>query len=352
MAESSELPTSSPDAHLIPTIETAKDDVSFKFIFTRHSGEKNAKLVLDALQDCDVIVLEQVGMRKKHKGEIQKIWNLLSLETPGSEDAKFLRNFFPQRNDEDGTFITKLVEGLTGSKKAVFLVDITEDSQQFAIYKQANEAGEKYSVLLSDKLPFSLSQALDGLSEYLELEAKAVGVREEFIASQLRTLHKFGSEEAPSPIKIGVVLGAAHTFVQHQLKREGYETQRVFAEGDALNSGYLYDLKASLIRTKRFFPDKPLDEGLLKRAVLIDLGSYVITTATTGVETNEEALEEAVKNLDSPTIEELWKVVKKTKSDTWRPLKDNPVTISKALMGVFQTYIPNFPDLAVKKVNN
>lgn len=235
---------------------------SFKFVFWRHVPE-NAKAAAGQLADCDVVAIEFVGC--KNADERQRYDNAATLFVSSAADAKerakaekALRKMPPST--------LPLLRELRGSDKQIVSIDMMKSDPGYDKFKAAMSHEMRLGFALGQQRPNeAIAKKIMKNDDFL---ADQIMAREELLSRQL---HNLANAFAPGT-KIGVMLGAIHTPVYHELQRS-YQAERVFIDNEqpqpmANGELYRYSPAGRLLRQRRMLPDSPITEALLNRVLL------------------------------------------------------------------------------------
>ena len=282
--ELGENESTAPYIHTNPEDRTgdSKDNLEpvkprFKFAFAPHTTKEQAEKTLLALEDCDVIAIEQMGATKEDRIRSQQMFQRLADEKPGSPVTKKILAAFFEEEGKPGV-IKKgsendyyLFQGLIGTGKKILLIDISAEDQEFELYEKYKNANSEYNQAVNQLQP--LPAILPKLRDWIDIQAEFSTAREPVMMEQLKKASE--TFEWDKDTTVGVVLGTFHTFVSHQMHKEGYPIGRTFIEEEGTQvkglEKRIYGWMDAVARQKRFFPDKPLSDNLLKRIVLADL---------------------------------------------------------------------------------
>lgn len=203
---------------------------SFKFVLCRHVAA-NAGSIAEQLQECDVIALETGAKSRAVQDEMSvKLTKYASPVASVSDIAEVETLFYeePSRDKEYARVLDNLklfqvlLESFRNSGKQIRLIDRTHDHPYYTPGRteftetsksEANEAYAKYG-------PIAAMRAV--LLSSIERRTASHKDREKIMVNQLQSL----GLEFPNS-KIGVMCGAVHTPVQHEIGRVA-TTERVF----------------------------------------------------------------------------------------------------------------------------
>jgi hypothetical protein len=238
-------------------------DSRFKFVYWEHIAANSAEAVAQ-LADCNVIGLELVGLLSKEEAISwgRSMTTLLSSTATIKERGEALRAV--GQYETSCRQESAIIAAFLGTDKRVVALDIRSDDPQYTLNEEANKAADDYEGAAFNDCPSTAVKQY--LKDYLSAEAACSIYREDLLETQLDDLARTIDEGS----KIGVVMGAAHTPVFHQISRR-YPSERVFIGGDEpIHKGqrFRYDAEGTLYRKARFNPNKPISEAELSRVAL------------------------------------------------------------------------------------
>jgi len=244
--------------------EVLKTDPSYKFVFCLHAPE-NSHAIAEALQDCDVLAFEATGGSPEERLNRETIYTgLLSSRLP--EDARQEVLEALMKGDENDAFMAGILKDLAMTDKRVVLVDIEENSPNYHLLKKMEATDYKYRTAIAKNALNDELKIL--LVENIKAWADASHTRENLVVSQLEEVQE---QEAT---KVGVVMGAVHTPVQHELARSGYDTDRVFVDTNSkgnIGEKAHYSYLNQAMRQLRLQPDSQLESSFVDRTLLSDM---------------------------------------------------------------------------------
>lgn len=232
------------------------DNVQYDFVYWGHVPE-NYSAMIEAVKDCDIVGMENVGPSGqgfkhdvvKQYRDIQDRNNYMLREGRILEKKFFLRQY---RADAKDSPTDAFVEHYTGSGKKFYYIDAWEHSNDPDHITQQGPG----------RLPYNFAEPIS-YRRSCEAGALYMDARESIV---LRQLADIGRQNAPKDgmetKRIGVVLGAAHSFVSVAARALGAQVSRRFV-GDY--SEYGINLDHHLIRTMRLYgPESEQAEKLFR----------------------------------------------------------------------------------------
>jgi len=236
-------------------LKKERAELPVKFIYVEHVPE-NIDRIVEAVGDADIVAIEYPGKSKGDKEHMQK------LHAEGSLSDKI----------KQPSFLGSLSAKLEG--KEIKLIDVSREDAVW--YRHVAEAfGAEGELVSTLKQSFEnknskqmLPQILEKLEHFIRLDAKAVKMREEMVIEQLSDILKENTNK-----KVAVIQGAIHTPVYHKLSRDNVALTRDFVLTDDLASKSERVLMhmpfyGQILRRTRIYPDKPISESELKRALI------------------------------------------------------------------------------------
>jgi hypothetical protein len=252
---------------------------SLKVIEWEHIPE-NAERAVAAAADCNVLAVEVVADNKRERRDWAAAATIFLSSTATAKQHSKARKYVEQR--DDGTLMA-FFGNLQGTDKRIAAIDIDkyrptllgkkptpaydalQEGQRLGmVYNNAFNAGRP-----SGELKTTLIDSVDKIaSSNVDREAEDLTQIDEIVEMYKGT-----------NAKIGVLVGANHTPVGHTLSRT-YPTERVSVSSLNKYTGpqerQYYPSFDQLIRHRRFFPEKPLPDGLLNKMLVADTyGAYV-----------------------------------------------------------------------------
>ena len=187
----------------------------FVFAPSIHTAE-NLEAIATALDGCDTVALECFG--GNNKDVFQDQLNALASYSVLSADKAALKEGMGEGARH---ILVLLAERLEGKK--IVLIDLDDGHEGMRIADNTDRLFEDFVSALEGNFPNGEVRA--AMLRALKADAALSVVREAHMAKQLRKL----GEDNPGK-KIGVVLGAVHTSVSHQISRD-FPIERTFVNG-------------------------------------------------------------------------------------------------------------------------
>jgi hypothetical protein len=199
---------------------------TFSFIFWKPDPH-NVPEVAEQLGSCDVVVLEAVGL----ESAAERAWAeqlctaYLAPEHSDGQREVLRRGFGSFLGAKPALYYVTLLDRLSGTGKQVRFVDLLADEPEYKLFTGAEESAEQLQQAMVDdtKTNTALREQLTECAKDFALANMAR------VVSVQRVLQGYLSEPALTNARVGVVLSAAQTPVQHAL-RENAQTERHFVD--------------------------------------------------------------------------------------------------------------------------
>jgi hypothetical protein len=236
---------------------------SYKFNFSLHS-EENAPEIAVSLSDCDIIAVESTGDTVERREQREALFTQLLSDAVPHETLEQASAVLAQGGEG---FMGKLLENLAGSNKKIVLIDMSAEEPDAHVLEEMDRADGALFKGIADNVSNDALKEL--LVESMRATAYASKKREELVVRQLSAMQD-GEGKGK---KIGVVMGAVHTPVYHDLSKT-FPVEREFTDArdnDHLTTRASYEHTAQLMRQLRFNPEKELDEALVNRTLVEEI---------------------------------------------------------------------------------
>ncbi|HMH70391.1 MAG TPA: hypothetical protein VK502_03245 [Candidatus Saccharimonadales bacterium] len=243
--------------------EKSSSEISYKFNFSLHS-EENAPEIAASLFDCDIIAIESTGDTTERRKQREVVFTQ-SLSDAVPRDILEQVSAVLAKGGEG--FTGKLLENLAGSNKKVVLIDMSADEPDAHVLDEMDKADEALFKGIAENL--SNDTLKTRLVESMKATAHASMKREELVVRQLTAMQDIDEIGGK---KIGVVMGAVHTPVYHDLSKV-FSVEREFTDArDSSSSARAsYGHTAQMMRQLRLTPEKELDESLVNRTLVEEM---------------------------------------------------------------------------------
>lgn len=174
----------------------------YKFVLCEHTLQ-NLEEIIEALQDCDVIALECIGVpseveRERMNLALTAITKLEEASAVEKDQTEKLLSIF------EDDFYKIIVNKFENSGKIIKLIDINADHPDFTVIKQYNASSRELDEAMQNLRPNA--EIREVIKNHIMLLAATSSIREKIMSRQLKLLG-----EQNKGAKIGVMLGAVHT---------------------------------------------------------------------------------------------------------------------------------------------
>lgn len=234
----------------------------YKFNFSLHS-EENTPEIAASLADCDIIAVESTGDTVERRKQREVLFTQLLSDAVPHETLEQASTVLAKGGEG---FMGKLLENLAGSNKKVVLIDMSAEEPDAHVLDEMDRADRALFKGIADNLSNDTLKEL--LVESMKATAYSSRKREELVVRQLSAMQDKENEGK----KIGVVMGAVHTPVYHDLSK-AFSVEREFtdARDDGSSARASYGHTAQMMRQLRFNPEKELDESLVNRTLVEEI---------------------------------------------------------------------------------
>jgi hypothetical protein len=237
---------------------------SIKTVAWEHSPQNTQKTV-EAVADCAVVAFEHRAFKDaKLRREYDEAATIFVSSTATSEERhkaeKILDKF-----DSDNPAYAQLLNNLQGTGKRIVTLDMDLSDPNYPTSNKVIKAKYHLHKALSYS---SMDEMKATILDNTTAAAKWDVAREARMLQQVDTL---AQEYEDTNVKIGVLIGASHTSVHHELSRR-YPTERAFVvsstEGQSQHEKVYFNPYERLRRRITMLPGKPIPEVLVDRAVM------------------------------------------------------------------------------------
>jgi hypothetical protein len=192
------------------TPERRVDDTQFRVILCEHYN-KNAGKVAERLADCNVVAVELVATKSDEVAAYESTLDSILAGDVSLADTDSILGL---------TFVGNLAQEMAGSNKKMHIVDARfEDREVFDYSHWARIGYLRCRPEHTREAVDEVGRKVDELQRYIGVSSIA---RELLIVDQLNELARIYKN-----LKIGVVVGSAHTAIPHMIA-ENYLTERLF----------------------------------------------------------------------------------------------------------------------------
>jgi len=216
-------------------------ETDFHFVFCEHTVE-NADKIAEVLGDCDVVAFEMVGGDQAYRKSVADGLTLYAAETTSEAHRAKIES---QVKGTDLELYVAVLKHFPASNKVVVPIDASDEDAVYPSVQKTQATNEAYADMIRESAP--VSTISEALTSNVALYAESNKLRESLVIQQLSELAK----DRPGA-RIGVVMGAIHTPVHHELSK-AFHTTRSFVQTGALQPGekYKYSLRNEAARTVR-----------------------------------------------------------------------------------------------------
>jgi len=237
-------------------------EIEMTFVYSPHATEKDAKLITDKLPKTDIFCPEIEG------GKDELIENLNKISQGEKEIfEKYMANPpFTYQNKWRQVFCA-----LYNSKKIVWPIDLNFPADTDLIL-MLDEAAYKYQLSLNSFLQGNFDKAVEQRKQFVKQTIPLEKIREKIILKALEELPANLSKRYPQlknrkKLKVLVSLGAAHTWIYHQLKRKDrYDLKR-----NLNKNPYIFSFGGRIWRRGRFIAEDSFEQGSVERSLMEDM---------------------------------------------------------------------------------
>lgn len=257
--------TSTPDGASLEQPEN--QPTVFSFIFWKHAAI-DVPAAAERLGNCDVVVLELIGQNNEaERLRSEELCTAFLSADATAEQKETIRQQFRSIFGHP-TVYDDLMEHLAGTGKQMRFMDLLANDPAYELFLEALKNDRvTHMAVNSDKLA---NWELRGILSQNATFAAAENQSRE--AAMQQTLMQYAHDMDYTGKRIGVLMGAVHTAVQHMLRRY-VQTERHFIHvGEGLirypseRAHFPYDRE--LMRRYRFRPEKAAPDELLDRHLL------------------------------------------------------------------------------------
>lgn len=239
-------------------------ELSFRFLFSTHGSEREARKFKKLLERADVYAPEFVGLDAEDKVEIRKLSDSkISLE-------EFLEKFTKKHEERGakkifstGRFFYEIFKSIAGSKKPLMLIDIPNESMG-----SLDDLGKLNDTVKQFERGEFEQSVINLRKIFQDLVDKNIIRREKFIIESLKEnadelFTTYPELALKKRLQILITFGSIHTALYRDMKK-------AFPEADISRDfnfmPYIYSTFHEAIRRLVF--GKPLDEETLAKSIL------------------------------------------------------------------------------------
>ena len=203
-----------------------KNKISLEFYFSAHETAEDANGLKDKIKDCDIFVPESFGWDNRGKKAIRDL---------AAGKIK------PTGTSPESSFAQVMAESLYNSKKAVVILDVEKDHPK---YKEIENENIKAGILLAAEqksfLQGNFKEAAKCAELLAECHERAMAIRDEILLEKIRAFKKEMEESeeikksmqksGKPELKVLFQLGASHTEVYNELKKDNPDAKRYLSD--------------------------------------------------------------------------------------------------------------------------
>lgn len=247
----------------IKEIKEKEPEMRLKFFFSPHYKKEDYAKLREEIKNCDVYIPELF----RHDPETLDSFRKISLGELSPEE--FIRQYEEKYSRKFPDHYKEKLRILHNSKKAVYLVDIPQghiiDLKMMSILELNSKA-------FIDFLSGNFSSAVTKGKKFAEFFEQVQQEREKYIKENIERLKPQILKDHPDfknqkEIKLLVSLGATHTSLFHQFRKEG----KIPTQWEFSSLPIIYDLTSALRRKKRFFPRKETEDKKIAQSFIEEM---------------------------------------------------------------------------------
>ena len=291
----------------VPKIET-------KFFFGSHGNQEDGKRVAEQIKkdDPDIFVPEMAYGSKGYLDTFN--------ETSRGVLNPFLYDEKRNENIQNGVneipdYEWEILKGLYNTKKEVIFVDISEGNDK-DFHSQFEE--QKNNLFALSQRIWNRDSTMDfdeikkEISRNIELYSSIQKEREEYILENMKkvlleTLQKNPELQKKETLKILISIGAFHTHLYHEMKKNNDLVSREFDTG----MPYVYDFNKRDQRTMHFFGKEVFDSKQAYRSVL----HRILNRMYQLFNFEQKFLDQIFNSFSEEQTRKLFEIYKNTKSE-------------------------------------
>ena len=227
-----------------------------KAIRWRHNVESNDAAVSQAA-DCDVLAFEHTAFKNADERAAYNSAATVIASDSATDDER--RKAWQFANKHDAPVHTALLSSLEGSGKRIVTLDMDRDDPNYS-HKLAKGTGPQLGRIAN-------AQSVEAKSRILNeaTESGTWDVARE--ARMVEQVHALAGEYKGQDVKIGVLIGGAHSPVFDELAAS-YPIEYANATNEGTTGDFYYDPVSRLRRARRIDPQAPVTDADLNRALL------------------------------------------------------------------------------------
>lgn len=251
-----------------PESKEGEPKISYHILYGPHKTPEDFKKLEELFEKADIYIPERLS----HDAKIRDWVNKLSQGKMTPEEV------LDRSKASKTSHLLRQYQIIYNSKKPILFADVPVGHELLEAEKESDKlGGDSLDLFKSGEFKSALKKIRDYVIEEADFELK----REELIKKNLKEKIKEFISNRPElkekdEVRVLLTLGAFHTKLYHDLKREGYSASREFTRQPMI---YLHSSEA--MRRLVFSKDKKPNKTMLARGILDALlTSYYVWTTT------------------------------------------------------------------------
>lgn len=235
-----------------------RPDIEVAFLYVIH-GPEYADQIWEKIKDADLILCEVTGGTGRQRKFDALKWQALFFVAEKAPDILPIR-WLKERLCQADTCYERILGKALGTQKRVEFIDVAKEDPGYTEMEARDEIGIRIGVLVENG---EVDEALKLYPAYIEKGTAVLELREDTVVNQLK--EKFGRVKGKA--RITVIQGGIHTLTYHMMRQAALPLHMRYAFFPTPFSYYLGD---TLVRRKRFFPEREIAEEEYRRAFVGD----------------------------------------------------------------------------------
>lgn len=224
--------------------------ISVNFFFSPHRTEKDIEKLRPLLKETDIYFIEGAGWESWAIDYYQKLsrGEITAEELLRETGWKPGHLFYSMRLAE--------LSILYGSNKVIGVVDVPA----------SHSSVKRHEEIPQIEIKEIFDKTLETVKDFIQVLAHVERMREEYMILHIRPKIKEIIDNSPilkkkRKVEVLLHLGAAHTIIHHEVKKQGFEIQREFA-----SRPYIFSYRDEALR--KYFFGKEISQDLLAHILL------------------------------------------------------------------------------------
>lgn len=242
--------------------------ISYHILYNPHATPKDLEKFPELFKEADIYIPETEG----HDARMHNLLNMLSQGKCGPREVAsrtWVREGSPQY---------KIYETIYNSKKPILFVDVPFDNELIKVSDRIDDLGrESLDLFRAGEFKPALKKIHKYIMDEADHELKREAIMKKNLKEKIgRFVKEYPELKSRDEIKALLTLGAAHTRLYQDLKKENIPISREFSR-----QPFVFNHLLEALRRIMFAKNKKPDKTMLARGIVDTfLGSYYLGSIT------------------------------------------------------------------------